>query len=296
MDLELDDHVRLDSLKRKRETAAKTTIPDLEHNETHEKRSKIAGSYTSLDNMTTRTTDIDRESSDAVGLRTRFPSTITNSDTTSIDTDTFSAAHVVEVEDHLSKPTLQTLPRELRDLIYDYVAATEERIILGRRMVDYERENDKWDLNGCFDEAVALHPLSMTCRQFRDEFQKEHMSASELPWVLLVNNFDLEQLEIFSRYIQHDLDTTISYGLAPDDLDDFPKYEPDITLRFQLDDGTARSASKLCQHVYFDGDVKGAAPASLADYNGEGKLLSTAEIVTHVQTPERQNCRHARLR
>lgn len=97
------------------------------------------------------------------------------------------------------KSTLQTLPRKLRDMIYDFVAATEERIVLGRRMVEAEKKNNKYD--ECFKQAVTLHPLSMTCHQFRDEFQDVHFAAVGPRWILLVNNFDLEQLSAFDMYI-----------------------------------------------------------------------------------------------
>jgi hypothetical protein len=227
----------------------------------------------------------------------------------------------MEAKDRLPKPSLQTLPRELRDSIYDFVVATGECIVLGRRMVELHKENSDWTIDGYFDETVALHPLSMTCRQFRDEFTNEHLSGSEAPYVLLVNNFDLDQLHMFSEYIVGGYSIVVSTAYDDEyDPCDFPDYDPDVKLRFQLDDDTLRSACKLCQHVYFEGDAKGAAPEDLADPNARWKVLSVAEIVPQyvprttavrtnrrsmtckeawnvdAQSSERQDRRHPQLR
>jgi hypothetical protein len=93
-------------------------------------------------------------------------------------------------------------PRELRDQIYGYLAETEERIVLGWRFVRAHRSRDTIKtLDECFDLAVALNPLSMTCKQMRAEFQNVHFTARNARWTLLVNNFDLEQLHLFYEYI-----------------------------------------------------------------------------------------------
>lgn len=85
-------------------------------------------------------------------------------------------------------------------MIYRYLADTEERIILGRRFVEVSEDEEDLSLDECFDEAVALHPLSMTCHQMRDEFQDLHFSYSYPKWVLVVNNFDIQQLALFDAY------------------------------------------------------------------------------------------------
>lgn len=164
-------------------------------------------------------------------------------------------------------------------MIYEYLAATEDRIVLGRRMVEAVKSDSTEDLDDCFEQATALHPLSMTCHQFRDEFQEVHTEATEPLWILLVNNFDLEQLRIFSEYIAMD-ESIIASNVYDEEFDpcNFPDYEPDISLRFQMDDRALMSATNFCHNVYFD--CKGAAPESLTDYAAEYKILSVAEIVT----------------
>lgn len=146
------------------------------------------------------------------------------------------------------RATLQGLPRELRDQIYENLAETEERIVLGWRFVEAYKGDDTLPLDECFDLAVALHPLSMTCKQMLAEFQDIHFSASEACWTLLVNNFDLEQLMLFGDYIDSRVfiepvnwafDET--YGFSR------PEFNVNLNLRFQTDHHALRSATELCE-------------------------------------------------
>lgn len=41
----------------------------------------------------------------------------------------------------------------------------------------------------------------MTCRQMNREFQHLHISAKESEWVLVINNFDIDQIKVLSDYI-----------------------------------------------------------------------------------------------
>jgi hypothetical protein len=189
---EHSDLAMSESLKRKRDTLIGDNTRDLESHAMWKKTNKVSGDDASLTETTTSTTDTSDGPIHANGVYTHASSTTAYSNTTKTNANTIPADKLMEAKDRLPKPSLQTLPRELRDSIYDFVVATGECIVLGRRMVELHKENSDWTIDGYFDETVALHPLSMTCRQFRDEFTKEHLSGSEAPYVLLVNNFDLD--------------------------------------------------------------------------------------------------------
>lgn len=73
--------------------------------------------------------------------------------------------------------------------------------MLGWRFVEAYKHYGTLSLDDCFSSAVALHPLSMTCKQMLAEFQDVHFSASEACWTLLINNFSLEQLILFDGHI-----------------------------------------------------------------------------------------------
>lgn len=143
------------------------------------------------------------------------------------------------------RASLQGLPRELRDKIYEHLATTEERIVLGRRFTrPWLHADYYWDsIEQAFESSLALHPLSMTCRQMRKEFQPFHVSALEAPWVFLVNNFDVPQLETFGGYFQSD-----NYWQAGEHAE-WTSEIPDCILRLQMDRDAVRSASELCQYV-----------------------------------------------
>lgn len=199
MDTQPGNRATPDSLRRKRD------IPDSKHDESGKRRdTRTSDDIYQTDMAATETTD---DTIHAAGTKLSSQSTITNfhdTDITSISSDTNTASddQTKELNEAPPKPSLQTIPRG--DSIYEHLAATEKRIVLGRRMVEAGKSDSTDDLDDYFNQAVALHPLSMTCRQFRDEFQDIHTEASEPQWTLLVNNLDLEQLRAFSDNIQVD--------------------------------------------------------------------------------------------
>lgn len=279
MDPQLGRHPSPDSLKRKRADLEEDDTPGPERDGLLEKKNKVESDEADLTNTASDAVDTAEGLIDADDAHTHLPFETATADTNSTKTDTADAT--AEAASIPSKPTLQTLPRELRDMVYEYVAETEERIVLGRRMVEARRANSTWTLDKCFDEAVALHPLSMTCRQFRDEFQDVHFSASEPYWILLVNNFDIEQLQIFSDWIQSEEFVKVlrHYGSwsEPEWDHDEPMYDQNVSLRFQMDARAGWSASKLCEHVYFE--QRGDAPSSLADHDTSKIWLGIPEII-----------------
>jgi len=289
MDTTLSNHITPDSLKRMRDNPAGDNIPDAERNGRDKRRDTEKGDDIFQSN--TGTAEGTDEPTHAAGTYISPHVLTTISGNTGIDSiincfpsDKQSGSDDANdaPDDTPPKPTLQTLPRELRDLIYDFVAANEERIVLGRRMLDTHRENSTWTLDQCFDHAVALHPLSMTCGQFLDEFQVLHLAALGPPWILLVNNFDLEQVQIFSDYIQsEEFIQVVDRGSFCDRVvDEIPEYNVEARLRFQMDQDALRSAATLCQHVYFDKSHEGAAPQSLTDANAEEPWFGLAEVAS----------------
>lgn len=100
-----------------------------------------------------------------------------------------------------AEPTFQGLSGEIRNMIYDFVAADgpDKRIILGRKLVEASKDN-KHDGDICEQAFSALvsHPLSMSCTQIRREYlsrlRAAHTSA-QLNYDFVINNFDPEQLK-----------------------------------------------------------------------------------------------------
>jgi hypothetical protein len=146
------------------------------------------------------------------------------------------------------RASLQWLPRELRDQIYEHLAETDERIVLGWRFLQIWEDRDAaLALDDCFDSAVALHPLSMTCKQMRAEFQNIHFTATKARWTLSVNNFDLDQIELFGYYINNEVFIEdIAWVADKAYRSSRPVYNVDLALRFQMDENAAGSAAELC--------------------------------------------------
>lgn len=204
----------------------------------------------------------------------------TNNNSIPSNTNTSSDGNINMSDEPRLEPSLQGIPGELRNTIYELVAANEERIVLGRRMVEVRRNNSTQTLHECFQKAIALHPFSMTCHKFRKDFHTVYSKDSEAQWVLLVNNFDLQQLQCFSDFIQSEqfikvIGTTDDEGNWEHAL---PVYNVPVILRFQMDEKVQFSASDLCKHVYHQ--RQGDAPESLARSNLTDRWLGIAEIAT----------------
>jgi hypothetical protein len=225
----LIDHATHNGAKRNRDATVDSVTSDSESEEPQNKKSKAGSDNVSPVEATTKD---------------NFSFIDTNTGATAIHSTPLGPDTAPEFETPAADNTspaasLQGLPRELRDSIYGFVAATEEHIVQGRRMVEARRNNSTWTLDECFKQAIALYLLSMTCRQFRDEFQKVHAGASEPKWVLLVNNFDLEQIQIFSDYIQSRVFIEVVTWVDEESGNCMADYEPvynlKISTRFQMD-------------------------------------------------------------
>ena len=106
-----------------------------------------------------------------------------------------------------------------------------------------------------------------------------HFSVPEPYWVLLVNNFDLDQLQIFSDFIQSGefikvIGKTDYEGQWEHAL---PVYNVPVILRLQMDHLVQYSASKLYDNVYYT--RQGAAPLCLLDSKLRKRWLGVADIV-----------------
>lgn len=136
--------------------------------------------------------------------------------------------------------SLLGLPQELKDQIFGYLTEDEERIILGWRFVEaWKRHYPKLSYHDCFTSAIALHSLSMTCKQMLNEFQPALLRATKTRWTFLVNNFDKEQLLFFSDHINYVLDPNETWLVGADTGD------PQVTLRLQMDNNAVSSADRL---------------------------------------------------
>lgn len=104
-----------------------------------------------------------------------------------------------------AEPSLLGIPPELRTIIYKYAATqNEKRTVLGRKLIkkppiDDDNSNK---LRGRFFSAVVEHPLSRVCRQicaeFLPKFQTLFGQSPGMSYNLIVNNFDLEQMLVFT--------------------------------------------------------------------------------------------------
>lgn len=164
-----------------------------------------------------------------------------------------AAAATLSLNDHALPPqaSLLGLPQELRDQIYGYLAESEERIILGWRLVEvYKRHYPALSYDDCFTAAIALHPLSMTCKQMLMEFQPVLFGATKTRWTFSINNFDLEQFQFFNNYVNTGLAIKPSdEWLAVKAKDPTGRYDMQynvqLRLRFQMDNNALISIARL---------------------------------------------------
>jgi hypothetical protein len=106
----------------------------------------------------------------------------------------------------LASPTLQGIPAELRNKIYDYLALTTPRNVSGHKLLmlrrgsiySRDRSISFWKQ---FQAATAVHPLTLTCRQIRTEFSSVLATTAGQTYCLVVDHFDWQQFELFPEFI-----------------------------------------------------------------------------------------------
>lgn len=108
----------------------------------------------------------------------------------------------MSANDTVAPSRLQALPPELRNRIYEHLAITDTRIVLGWKLLkSLENSEYSGNLRRQFQSATTHHPLSMTCRQICTEFSLVYNTDSASAYTLVVNNFDLQQLALFRQLI-----------------------------------------------------------------------------------------------
>lgn len=134
-----------------------------------------------------------------------------------------------------SESTLQGIPPELRIKIYEHVSAaynTRKRVILGWKFVKAHIDAGKESstLRQQFESACISVPcpLSLICRLLRNEFPGLDPIIAAPAYDLMINNFDLEQIELFLKAI-----------------DECSINRRSVSLRFQIDRGVVQSSQAL---------------------------------------------------
>lgn len=199
---------------------------------------------------------LDLNSSDTTGVEVIAPARETQVNTSlnghlpTSSSDTAAATPSLTNTSLPPQASLLGLPRELRDQIYGYLTEDESRIILGWQFVQvHKRHYPALSYEGCFASAIALHPLSMTCKQMLTEFQPEHLRATKTRWTFSVNNFDLEQLQVFSDYVNTGTSVKLTDGAGAAQLDPrvYSKVDcnVELRLRFQMDNNAVSSFARL---------------------------------------------------
>lgn len=134
-----------------------------------------------------------------------------------------------------AEPTLQGIPGELRNKIFELATANEEkRTIIGWEFVKAHAEAgyDKSTLRQQFESAAVAHPLSMTCRKLHHDFAVRDTSSTALTYELVVSNFDLDQIDLFLCVIEES-------GISREN----------VLFRPQIDNNIAQSARVLRETV-----------------------------------------------
>ncbi|KAM0703669.1 hypothetical protein Q7P35_009608 [Cladosporium inversicolor] len=102
-----------------------------------------------------------------------------------------------------ASPTLQGIPPELRNKIYDHLALTTPRNVFGHKLLELRKfpRDRSFGLWKQSQLATAVHPLTMTCRQMRTEFNSVLATTVGQNYCLIVDNFDSDQFVLFCEFI-----------------------------------------------------------------------------------------------
>jgi hypothetical protein len=126
-----------------------------------------------------------------------------------------------------ASPTLQGIPRELRDKVYHYLVTTD-RTVFGRIFLKLCKEGSG-SLWRQFQSSVETHPLSMTCRQMGAEAGPVFAEILGLSYTFVVNNIDMKQLRLYRQFIYTDC---FSHKVSDSDLPPFRYDDVAILLKF----------------------------------------------------------------
>jgi hypothetical protein len=158
-----------------------------------------------------------------------------------------------------SSPTLQGIPRELRDKIYHEVAAIDRTISVRGLLKSYRQGKHNGDLWKQFQSFVAGHPLSMTCRQMRTELDPIFANTAGATYHFVVDNFDLEQLALYNRFV-----CTYCFRPRISDTNFPPLLYKEVGLRLKLDCNVFESTHIFCNVLASQRHCYAFTPESLS--------------------------------
>jgi hypothetical protein len=95
--------------------------------------------------------------------------------------------------------TLQGIPPELRNKIYVHLL-TEPRNVSVRKFLKLREEGRGGFIWEQFQSAIAVHPLTLTCRQMRSEFSSVLTTTPGQTYCFIVDNLDPHQLALFREF------------------------------------------------------------------------------------------------
>lgn len=135
-----------------------------------------------------------------------------------------------------AEPTLQGIPPELRNKIYEHVNATDDsrkRTVLGWKLVKAHANAKKngSTLREQMESSTTANPLSLTCRLLYNEYSTFVPTIAAPAYNLIVNNFDFEQIELFLEAIDEYIGIKNAF------------------IRFQIDCNIVQSANALLDEL-----------------------------------------------
>jgi hypothetical protein len=144
-----------------------------------------------------------------------------------------------------ASPTLQGIPPELRNKIYDHLL-TEPRNVSGRQLLKLRTQSRGSDLWKQFQSSIVPHSLTMTCRQMRTEFGSVLATIAGQNYHLIVDNLDPHQLAVFRDFI-----ATYCFSYKTSDRNFPPLLFQEVVLCLSLDHNILSSimAYRFVAHV-----------------------------------------------
>lgn len=128
-------------------------------------------------------------------------------------------------------PTLQGIPPELRNKIYECLATTESRKVSGRKFANLRHDAKDGNVWQQFQSSIAVHPLAMTCHQMHTEFGQVLATRTGQTHNLIVENLDQEQLDHFLAFVR-----THCFPQRLSDMNLPPLLDEEVTLCLKFSD------------------------------------------------------------
>jgi hypothetical protein len=178
-----------------------------------------------------------------------------------------------------SSPTLQGIPRELRDKIYHEVAAVGRTVSVWGLLKSYRQGKHNGDLWKQFQSFIVGNPLSMTCRQMRTELEPVFANTAGATYHFVVDNFDLEQLALYNRFV-----CTYCFRSRISDTNFPPLLYKEVGLRLKLDCNVSESAQIFCDVLASQRHCYAFTPESLSSIMS----VSVCDVTSEASMTEAQ--------